>query len=83
MQSKTLGDNNFYCVPIILYFFLDVAETGSEAWSIDVLASDTESLRLAELDNEDTGSMARSDYTTRRYVYTILQKVFTHPSTYT
>ena len=61
-----------------LYFFLDVAETGSEAWSIDVLASDTESLRLAELDNEDTGSMARSDYTTRRYIH-YLQKVFTHP----
>ena len=39
---------------------LDVAETASEAWSIDVLASDTESLRLAELDNEDTGSMAGS-----------------------
>merc|ERR1719189_2365733 len=39
---------------------LDVAETGSEAWSIDGLASDTESLRLAELDNEDTGSMAGS-----------------------
>ena len=46
---------------------LDVAETASEAWSIDVLASDTESLRLAELDNEDTGSVARSDDTTRRY----------------
>ena len=45
---------------------LDVAETASEAWSIDVLASDTESLRLAELDNEDTGSVARSDDTTRR-----------------
>ena len=46
--------------------FSDVAETGSEAWSIDVLASDTESLRLAELDNEDTGSVARSDDTARR-----------------
>ena len=45
---------------------LDVAETASEAWSIDVLASDTESLRLAELDNDDTGSVARSDDTTRR-----------------
>lgn len=45
---------------------LDVAETASEAWSIDVLASDTESLRLGELDNEDTGSVARSDDTTRR-----------------
>lgn len=45
---------------------LDVAETASEAWSIDVLASDTESLRLAELDNEDSGSVARSDDTTRR-----------------
>ncbi len=42
---------------------LDVAETASEAWSMDVLASDTESLRLAELDNEDNASVARSDDT--------------------
>lgn len=42
---------------------LDVSETCSEAWSMDVLASDTESLRLAELDNEDTASVARSDDT--------------------
>ena len=58
---------------------LDVAETASEAWSIDVLASDTESLRLAELDNDDTGSVARSDDTTRRYiifVLSILQLIF-------
>ena len=38
---------------------LDVAETASEAWSMDVLASDSESLRLGELDNEDTASVAR------------------------
>lgn len=42
---------------------LDVAETASEAWSMDVLASDSESLRLGELDNEDTASVARSDDT--------------------
>lgn len=42
---------------------LDVSETCSEAWSIDVLASDTESLRMAEVDNEDTASVARSDDT--------------------
>ena len=42
---------------------LDIAETASEAWSIDVLASDTESLRLGELDNEDSMSVARSDDT--------------------
>ena len=43
---------------------LDIAETTSEAWSIDVLASDTESLRLGELDTEeDTMSVARSDDT--------------------
>ena len=52
---------------------LDVAETASEAWSIDVLASDTESLRLAELDNDDTGSVARSDDTTRRFVVIIFK----------
>ena len=51
---------------LLLFLFIDVAETGSEAWSIDVLASDTESLRLAELDNEDSGSVAQSDDTTRR-----------------
>ena len=38
---------------------LDVAETASEAWSMDVLASDSESLRLGELDNEDAASVAR------------------------
>ena len=39
---------------------LDVVETASEAWSMDaVLASDSESLRLGELDNEDTASVAR------------------------
>ena len=42
---------------------LDVAETASEAWSMDVLASDSESLRLGELDNEDTASVAQSDDT--------------------
>ena len=42
---------------------LDVAETASEAWSMDVLASDSESLRLGDLDNEDAASVARSDDT--------------------
>ena len=42
---------------------LDVSETASEAWSMDVLASDSESLRLGELDNEDSASVARSDDT--------------------
>ena len=42
---------------------LDV-ETASEAWSMDaVLASDSESLRLGDLDNEDAASVARSDDT--------------------
>ncbi len=45
---------------------------------MDVLASDTESLRLAELDNEDTASVARSDDTrftddtTRRWFWKML-----------
>ena len=42
---------------------LDIAETASEAWSIDVLASDSESLRLGDVDNDDTASVARSDDT--------------------
>jgi hypothetical protein len=36
---------------------LDVSETASEAWSIDVAASDSE--RLGEVDTDDTGSVAR------------------------
>lgn len=40
---------------------LDVTETGSEAWSTDVMASDSE--RLHEVDTDDTGSIARSDDT--------------------
>jgi len=42
---------------------LDVAETGSEAWSMDVLASDSESFRLGDFDLEDSMSVARSDDT--------------------
>ena len=42
---------------------LDIAETGSEAWSMDVLASDSESLRVADFDLEDSVSVARSDDT--------------------
>ena len=42
---------------------LDIAETGSEAWSMDVLASDSESLRVADFDLEDSMSVARSDDT--------------------
>lgn len=44
---------------------LDISETASQsdAWSTDVLTSDTE--RLQDLDTDDTGSVARSDDTTR------------------
>ncbi|XP_043276370.1 GTPase-activating protein and VPS9 domain-containing protein 1 isoform X2 [Venturia canescens] len=42
---------------------LDVSETASEAWSMDVLASDSE--RLTEVDTDDTASVARSDDTAR------------------
>ncbi|KAG8225230.1 hypothetical protein J437_LFUL009800, partial [Ladona fulva] len=42
---------------------LDVSETGSEAWSVDVLASDYE--RMCEVDTDDAGSVARSDDTAR------------------
>ena len=49
--------------PLSAAHLLDVSETGSEAWSMDVLASDTESLRLADLDLEDSVSVARSDDT--------------------
>ncbi|XP_031844110.1 GTPase activating protein and VPS9 domains 1 isoform X2 [Nomia melanderi] len=42
---------------------LDVSETASEAWSTDVLASDSE--RLTEVDTDDTASVARSDDTAR------------------
>ena len=58
---------------------LDVTETASEAWSMDVLASDSESTRWADLDNEDSASVARSDDTrftddtTRRY--TVLHNI--------
>ncbi|VVC30572.1 Hypothetical protein CINCED_3A019626 [Cinara cedri] len=37
----------------------DINETASEAWSTDVFASDTD--RLAEVDTDDTASVARSD----------------------
>ncbi|KAJ8683166.1 hypothetical protein QAD02_018958 [Eretmocerus hayati] len=42
---------------------LDVSETASEAWSTDVLASDSE--RMTEVDTDDTASVARSDDTAR------------------
>lgn len=45
---------------------LDISETASEAWSTDVLASDSE--RLTEVDTDDTGSVARSDDTARSEV---------------
>jgi len=44
---------------------LDVGETNSEAWSMDVLASDTESFRMRDFDPDDSLSVARSDDTTR------------------
>lgn len=37
----------------------DVSETASEAWSTDVVTSDTE--RLAEVDTDETSSVARSE----------------------
>ncbi|XP_011497747.1 PREDICTED: GTPase-activating protein and VPS9 domain-containing protein 1 isoform X3 [Ceratosolen solmsi marchali] len=42
---------------------LDISETASEAWSTDVLASDSE--RMTEIDTDDTASVARSDDTAR------------------
>jgi hypothetical protein len=36
---------------------LDMSETASEAWSTDVMASDSE--RLTEVDTDDAGSVAR------------------------
>lgn len=42
---------------------LDVSETASEAWSTDVLASDSE--RLTEVDTDDTASVARYNPFTR------------------
>lgn len=47
---------------------LDTSETASQsdAWSTDVLASDTE--RLQDVDTDDTASVARSDDTARSEV---------------
>lgn len=47
---------------------LDASETASQsdAWSTDVLASDTE--RLQDVDTDDTASVARSDDTARSEV---------------
>jgi len=42
---------------------LDVVDAGSEAWSMDVLASDSESFRLRDFDLDDSVSVARSDDT--------------------
>ena len=44
---------------------VDISETASEAWSTDVLASDSERDRLAEVDADDSASVARSDDTAR------------------
>ena len=56
---------------MLIYFklwfqLLDISETASEAWSTDVLASDSE--RMTEVDTDDTGSVARSDDTARSEV---------------
>ncbi|XP_034234553.1 GTPase-activating protein and VPS9 domain-containing protein 1 [Thrips palmi] len=45
---------------------IDLSETASEAWSTDVLASDSE--RMLEVDTDDTSSVARSDDTARSEV---------------
>ena len=42
---------------------LEIPETSSEAWSMDVLASDTESFRMRDFDQDDSLSVARSDDT--------------------
>ncbi len=44
-------------VPETTQINLDVSETASEAWSTDVLASDSE--RNTEIDTDDTASVAR------------------------
>ena len=56
----------FSIVFSIFFKLLDVSETASEAWSTDVLASDSE--RLTEVDTDDAGSVARSDDTARSEV---------------
>jgi hypothetical protein len=51
-QSMRTGDHSNPTAAM-----LDVSETASEAWSTDVMASDSE--RLGEVDTDDTGSVAR------------------------
>ncbi|XP_059482165.1 GTPase-activating protein and VPS9 domain-containing protein 1 [Neocloeon triangulifer] len=53
-QSARANDQNIPSVGM-----LDVSETASEAWSTDVMASDSE--RMGEVDTDDAGSVARSD----------------------
>ncbi|CAB3384514.1 Hypothetical predicted protein [Cloeon dipterum] len=54
LQSARINDQNIPTVGM-----LDVSETASEAWSTDVMASDSE--RMGEVDTDDAGSVARSD----------------------
>lgn len=56
----------WFVIVLIFLKLLDVSETASEAWSTDVLASDSE--RLTEVDTDDAGSVARSDDTARSEV---------------
>lgn len=69
---------NLFCTfqPVVVSY-LDISETASDAWSTDVMPSDTD--RLQEIDTDDTGSMttARSDDTARSEVD---GDVFTIPS---
>ena len=50
----------WFVIVLIFLKLLDVSETASEAWSTDVLASDSE--RLTEVDTDDAGSVAASYY---------------------
>lgn len=52
---------------------LEIGDTGSDAWSTDVTASDNE--RLQDVDTDDTGSLARSDDTRFGHFNTIIQIV--------
>lgn len=54
------------CNETLLFQLIEASETASEAWSTDVVASDSE--RLTEVDTDDTCSVARSDDTARSEV---------------
>uniref|UniRef100_T1IJR9 Receptor-mediated endocytosis protein 6 homolog n=1 Tax=Strigamia maritima TaxID=126957 RepID=T1IJR9_STRMM len=64
IQEVSVGTAGVFLDPNLVQFGLhgtDVADTGSEAWSTDVLVSDSE--RMQDVDTDDTGSVTRSDDT--------------------